>query len=543
MIVAMSHQQGPPANQRLIPFACAGDAAGMQTNTRYPTPGGVDPEELDRHIAQMYRDVANEANRDLHFPTGRPLAEALCYPTDLLGRLPTQAVNSFAGVGYHLGLARLLPGERVLDLGSGSGMDVFAAAAAAQVGPGGSVTGVDITPQQLAKAERLRRDGHVSFQRARTEELPFEDGSFDAVISNGVINLAADKRRVFAEAARVLRPGGRLALADIVTERRIATRTSCQADLWVACITGASQRDLYLADIAAAGLELQVIQANPGYRFRSERAQRTSSKYGAHSVSLLALKSVPVPRHISNPNLGGGTRVAHAAWEEGSTKTTSHQSKGPTHVPVPVPPTHASEARPASLPGGLKMSVITNTIRNGVDTEQMFATLDLIKAQPELAKFQFRATNRWIDGSHNRSTIKGFYAAGGEDTTRSEGFVIDAGEPAILLGTDTGANPAEHLLHALAACLTTSIVYVAAARKVQLTSVESTLTGDMDVRGALGVDDEPRNGFERIGVSFRVTGKAPEDKLREVVERAQKRSAVYDMVTNGVPVAVEVTTH
>ena len=98
--------------------------------------------------------------------------------------------------------------------------------------------------------------------------------------------------------------------------------------------------------------------------------------------------------------------------------------------------------------------------------------------------------------------------------------MIDAGEPAILLGTDTGANPAEYLLHALAACLTTSIVYVAAARKVELTSVESTLTGDMDVRGALGVDDEPRNGFERIGVSFRVTGNAPEEKLREVVERA-----------------------
>ena len=188
------------------------------------------------------------------------------------------------------------------------------------------------------------------------------------------------------------------------------------------------------------------------------------------------------------------------------------------------------------------MTLVTDTIRNGVDTEQMFGTLDLIKSQPDLARFQFRATNRWIDGAHNRSTIRDFYAAGGEDTTRGEAFVIDAGEPAILLGTDTGANPAEYLLHALAACLTTSIVYVAAARKVPLTSVESTLTGDMDVRGALGVDDEPRNGFERIGVAFRVTGDAPAEKLRDVVERAKARSAVYDMVTNGVPVAVEVAT-
>jgi uncharacterized OsmC-like protein len=188
------------------------------------------------------------------------------------------------------------------------------------------------------------------------------------------------------------------------------------------------------------------------------------------------------------------------------------------------------------------VTVTTDTIRNGVDTGRMFATLDLIKQQPELAKFQFRATNRWLGGAHNRSSIKDFYAAGGEDTSRSEGFEIDAGEPAILLGTDTGANPAEYLLHALAACLTTTIVYVAAARKVELTSVESTLTGDMDVRGALGVDDEPRNGFEHISVSFRVSGNASEDKLREVVERAKKRSAVYDMVTNGVPVAVEVVT-
>jgi uncharacterized OsmC-like protein len=188
------------------------------------------------------------------------------------------------------------------------------------------------------------------------------------------------------------------------------------------------------------------------------------------------------------------------------------------------------------------MTQVIERIRNGVDSEQMYGTLDAIKAQPELGTFQFRATNRWIDGAHNRTTIQKFYGAGQEDTSRDEPFVIDAGEPAILLGTDTGANPAEYLLHALAACLTTSLVYVAAARKVRLTEVESTLTGDMDVRGALGLSDEVRNGFSRIRVGFKVKGDAPEAKLREVVERAQQRSAVYDMVTNGVPVAVDVTT-
>ena len=186
------------------------------------------------------------------------------------------------------------------------------------------------------------------------------------------------------------------------------------------------------------------------------------------------------------------------------------------------------------------MSTSADTaIRNGVDTAQLFATLDAVKADPALAKFQFRARNRWIGGAHNRTTIRDFYAASQEDVSRTEEFVVDAGEPAILLGTDTGPNPAEYLLHALAACLTTSLVYVAAARGVELTEVESTLEGDMDVQGALGLSDDYRNGFERIRVSFRVAGNASDEKLREVVERAQQRSAVFDMVTNGVPVTVD----
>jgi uncharacterized OsmC-like protein len=185
------------------------------------------------------------------------------------------------------------------------------------------------------------------------------------------------------------------------------------------------------------------------------------------------------------------------------------------------------------------MSTATDTVRNGVDTAVMFGTLDAIKAQPELATFQFRARNRWLGGSYNRSTIMDFYGACQEDGSRDESFTVDAGEPPILLGANEGPNPAEYLLHALAACLTTSIVYVAAARGVHLTEVESTLEGDMDVRGALGLDDDYRNGFTQIRVAFRVNGDAPEEKLREVVERAQKRSAVFDMVTHGVPVSVE----
>jgi uncharacterized OsmC-like protein len=185
----------------------------------------------------------------------------------------------------------------------------------------------------------------------------------------------------------------------------------------------------------------------------------------------------------------------------------------------------------------------TETVRNGVDTTTMFATLDAIKAQPEIAEFRFRARNRWLGGAHNRSTIKDFYAACDEDTTRTEAFTLDAGEPAILLGTDTGPNPAEYLLHALAACVTTSLVYSAAARGVRLTSVESMLEGDLDVQAAMGTNTEDyRNGFERIRMTVTISGDAPAEKLRQVVQRGTDRSVVFDSISNGVPISVDVIT-
>jgi uncharacterized OsmC-like protein len=184
----------------------------------------------------------------------------------------------------------------------------------------------------------------------------------------------------------------------------------------------------------------------------------------------------------------------------------------------------------------------TDTTRNGIDTAVLFGTLDAIEANPELGRFQFRAVNRWVDGPHNRSTIKGFYGAGGEDTTRTESFELVSGEPQVLLGTDTGPNPAEFLLHALAGCLTTSLVYVAAARGVRLTEVTSRLEGDMDLRGALGISDECRNGFDNLKVTFTIKGDADEEKLRSLMDRAAARSAVFDIVKNGVPLEVEVVT-
>lgn len=182
------------------------------------------------------------------------------------------------------------------------------------------------------------------------------------------------------------------------------------------------------------------------------------------------------------------------------------------------------------------------TIRNGIDTAAMFATLDAVSEQPEAGRFQFRARNEWLGGAHNRSTIKGFFGAGQEDTSRAQPFELEAGEPPVLLGSNEGPNPAEAYLHALAGCLTTSLVYIAAARGVELTRVESRLEGDADLRGALGLSDAVRNGFERITVMFTIEGDADDETLRKLVERAQQRSFVFDSVTGGVPVSVEVET-
>jgi arsenite methyltransferase len=250
----------------------------------------VDGERLESEVKAMYRHVAREESSALHFEVGRELAEHLGYPPDLLDAIPAEAVASFAGVGYHLDLAGLQPGESVLDLGSGSGTDVFGAAV--QVGESGRVVGVDITDEQLAKAARLReREGsrQVELVEAHIEELPFEDESFDAVISNGVINLSVLKGRVFAEAARVLRPGGRFAITDIVSGRALKERTRRNVELWAACIAGAIPRTKYLEALAEEGLETRTVRKND-YRFISERALDACSTYEVESISLLAVK-------------------------------------------------------------------------------------------------------------------------------------------------------------------------------------------------------------------------------------------------------------
>jgi SAM-dependent methyltransferase len=251
----------------------------------------VDGERLEAEVKEMYRHVAREEAADLHFELGRGLAEHLGYPGELLDAIPADALASFAGVGHHLDLAALQPGEAVLDLGSGSGTDVFCAAVL--VGDSGHVVGVDITEEQLDKATRLRdgvRFSQVEFVEAHIEELPFDDASFDAVLSNGVINLSPAKGRVFAEAARVLRPGGRLAIADIVSGRALKERTRRNVELWAACVAGAIPRSDYLEALEAQGLQVDDLRKND-YRFISDRALDACSTYEIESISLVAAKT------------------------------------------------------------------------------------------------------------------------------------------------------------------------------------------------------------------------------------------------------------
>jgi uncharacterized OsmC-like protein len=191
----------------------------------------------------------------------------------------------------------------------------------------------------------------------------------------------------------------------------------------------------------------------------------------------------------------------------------------------------------------LTLDRMTNTmsnpsVRNGVDTATLFATIDAVKDDHEIADFTFRATNRWVSGTHNQSTIDGFFGAK-QEMLHEQARVLDADHPAILVGDDNGPTPVEYVLHALAACLTAGIANIAAARGIELDEVSSTVEGDIDLLGILGLSDDVRNGFQQIRVKFEMKGNDA-DKLRQVVEQSRRRSAVYDIVTNGVPVSIEV---
>ncbi len=251
----------------------------------------IDKVELEKKVKDMYREVALNPKGQFHFEMGRTLAERLGYSPEDLDRIPAESIESFAGVGYYFHFADLKPGESVIDFGSGAGMDTFIAAI--KVGNNGSVVGVDMTDEQRAKANYLRDQAgfsQVRYLDGYLEKVPSEDERFDVVISNGVINLAPEKDRVFKEMARVLKPDGRIAISDIVTEIQLSEGITCNTNLWAACIGGAMQQDKYKHAIEEAGFRIEKVKDNPQYQFISKSAQGASKEYGVKSISLLAVK-------------------------------------------------------------------------------------------------------------------------------------------------------------------------------------------------------------------------------------------------------------
>ncbi|MBI4120025.1 MAG: methyltransferase domain-containing protein [Parcubacteria group bacterium] len=250
----------------------------------------VNKEELTRRVKAMYSDVAQNPAGEYHFEMSRGLAEKLGYPKEGLDKIPPEALESFAGVGYHFGLADLKEGESIFDVGSGSGTDVFFAAN--KVGKTGRVVGIDMTDEQLKKSEGIRSScgfENVSFVKGYIENIPVADASFDVVISNGVINLSAEKGKVFAEIARILKPGGRLAISDIVTSKALSERKKADAELWAACIGGAIPEWEYMNLIERAGMRILETVENQQYRFTTH--EDVMAKYGVKSKSILAQKT------------------------------------------------------------------------------------------------------------------------------------------------------------------------------------------------------------------------------------------------------------
>jgi SAM-dependent methyltransferase len=214
----------------------------------------IDAEALRADVREKYREVALHPDGEFHFHTGRALAALLGYPAEVVDALPDRAVESFAGVGNPHSVRPLLAGERVVDFGSGGGFDCFVAAAT--VGPDGQVIGVDMTPEMLGKARSAAQGlglGNVEFREGLLEAVPVQDGWADVVISNGVINLCADKATVFAEAWRVLRPGGTIEFADIANGRPLPEAAVCEIDLWTGCIAGGLPVDEWCDHLDRAG--------------------------------------------------------------------------------------------------------------------------------------------------------------------------------------------------------------------------------------------------------------------------------------------------
>lgn len=254
---------------------------------------GDKKDSIFKAVSEMYTDVASCPNRQFHFPTGRPACLFVGYPKKQLDAIPETAVESFAGVGYPFAIGAIKTGDRVLDIGSGSGTDVLIASAL--VGPRGKVYGLDMTDAMLSKARaNAEKMGtpHVEFVKGNAEKIPLPDASIDIVTSNGVLNLVPDKPKAFSEIFRVLRPGGRIQIADIVLGQPIKAESRNNPQLWAECIVGAVLEEDYLELFRAAGFKNAMVVGELDYFSKSPEAdtREVAAKYGAKTVVIKGSK-------------------------------------------------------------------------------------------------------------------------------------------------------------------------------------------------------------------------------------------------------------
>ncbi|MBI3611300.1 MAG: methyltransferase domain-containing protein [Nitrospirae bacterium] len=254
---------------------------------------GDKKDSIFQAVSQMYTDVASCPNRQFHFPTGRPACLFVGYPKEQLDAIPETAVESFAGVGYPFSIGAIKTGDRVLDIGSGSGTDVLIASTL--VGPRGQVYGLDMTEAMLSKARaNAKKMGttHVEFIKGNAEKIPLPDASVDVVTSNGVLNLVPDKPKTFSEIFRVLRPGGRIQIADIALGKPIKAESRNNPQLWAECIVGAVLEEEYLELFRAAGFKDAKVIGELDYFSKSPEAdtREVAAKYGAKTVVIKGTK-------------------------------------------------------------------------------------------------------------------------------------------------------------------------------------------------------------------------------------------------------------